>query len=62
MRNLRKSLAQSPRAWIVGAIAALLIAVLMQQALAEQLGGWLAGLWFGVVELVLKLLAPLFGG
>lgn len=38
------------------------LALLTQQALAAQLGRWLAGLWVGTVELVLRLLAPLFGG
>jgi hypothetical protein len=40
----------------------LVLALLTQQALAEQLGGWLAGVWVGVMEVVLRLLAPLFGG
>lgn len=39
-----------------------LVAVLAQQALAVHLGRWLAGVWVGTVELMLRLLGPLFGG
>ena len=45
---------------VLGAAAAL--ALLTQQALAAQLGGWMAGVWMSTVELILRLLAPLFGG
>jgi hypothetical protein len=54
----------APRARTVVAVLglALVLALLTQQALAAQLGRWLAGVWMSTVEVVLRLLAPLFGG
>lgn len=53
------------RSWRTAAIIGLVVvalALLTQQALAAQLGRWLAGVWVATVELVLGVIAPLFGG
>lgn len=49
------------RAAFAGA-GVLALALLAQQALAAQLARWLAGVWVSTVEIVLRLIAPLFGG
>jgi hypothetical protein len=49
------------RVAVVG-VGVLALALLTQQALAAQLGRWLAGVWVSTVEIVVRLIAPLFGG
>lgn len=47
---------------LIAVLALLLVlAVLMQQAIAAGLMRWLAGLWVGTLEIVVSLFAAVFG-
>ncbi len=58
--------AQSKRrqgVYLIAAIAiALVLALALQQSLALSLASWFAGLWVATMDLVLRLMGPLFGG
>ncbi|MEQ1707168.1 MAG: hypothetical protein ABL864_02425 [Terricaulis sp.] len=49
--------------FILGAILlAGLLALMLQHSLAAGLARWFAGVWVSTMDLVLRLIGPLFGG
>lgn len=48
-----------PFVLLIGAVVA--IVLLTQQAIAGALARWLAGLWVSIMDLVLRLIAAVFG-
>lgn len=47
---------------VVAIILALVLALALQQSLALSLASWFAGIWVATMDLVLRLVGPLFGG
>ncbi len=48
-----------PFALVVGVVVALVL--MMQNALAGGLARWLAGLWVSIMDLIVRLIAAVFG-
>ncbi len=48
--------------FIAAILLALLLALMLQHSLAAGLARWFAGVWVSTMDLVLRLIGPLFGG
>jgi len=52
----------NPLLLLLGLVVAVALLLLTQEALAEQVGGLIGGLWVSTVEAVVSLFAAVFGG
>ena len=56
----RRGLGLLPMVLGLGAVVA--VVLLTQRALAEQLGGWIAGVWVSTMSAVMSILGVFLGG